>query len=724
MSKNKKPKKVRRRKFLKYTGVGVGLMLGGIWLARNPLRRMLYEAGETMVPPYVGDTSPLVWFQVTPNNEVVLHSSKVEMGQGTFTSFAQIAADELDVDVNKIKVVHAATNTGNIDGMSTGGSLSVAGLYQPLREMAATMRVMLKNKAAEKLGVDASSLTTSNGVVSGGGKSMTYGEIVQGVEDWDIPDTPTLRDRSSYKYVGKPIPRVDLEAKVLGDPIFGIDATMEDMLYASVVRPRLVDASMENFDTSEAEKMPGVVQVIKEDGFVGVVANSYVEANNARKKIKFDYNKTKNWNLKDIEDYIKLPNGDKTIIQKEGSAILKMDEGELMEMEFKSPIGAHAQLEPNGAIASFKDGKVTVIMSTQVVSVTQKAIAKALGIKDEDVNLIPTFLGGGFGRRLTTPNAVQAALMSKAVGKPVKCFFDRKQEFQNDSFRPPTHHIMRGRVGEDGTLLGLEHNFSSGDVMINSTLSKALFPPGGTAMVRADLGAIRGGSIMYRDIENHRSVSHHRTLPFATSFWRSLGLLANTFAIESFIDEIALKYNLDPIAMRLKYLSDDKQGKRIAAVIKKCAENAGYSNTVSNGRAMGFAASVDAGSPCAQVVEASIENGKIKVHKVTAVMDCGIAVNPDQVKAQVEGCIIMGMSASLFEQMNLKENKLFPINYGSYQIAMMKDSPREINVELIEGDSVPGPVGEPPLGPIGAAIGNAVRRLTGQRLTELPMKLT
>jgi len=721
-----KKKGIRRRKFLKYSGIGIGLMIGGVYLTRHMWRRAIFEMGETAALSYMGDTSqPTMWFQVTPENRVILHSPKVEMGQGTFTGMAQLAADELEVDIDKIEVVHAATATGNIDGMSTGGSLSIAGLWQPMREMAATMREMLKAKAAEKLGVAMSALTVANGVITGGGKSMTYGEVVDGVTDWEVPEVPPLKDRKDLKYIGKPVPRLDLHDKVVGAPIFGMDASMPDMLYGSVVRSRLIDTDMSNFDISEAEKMPGVVKVVKADGFVGVVARSFVEADNARRKIKFDYNIKKNWNLSDIEEAIKVGNGSKTVIQKEGKAVEDIDgEGETLEMEFSSPIGAHAQIEPNGALASYKDGKVTLMLSTQVVGFTQNEVAKALGIKAKDVNVIPTYLGGGFGRRLHTPNAIQAALMSKAVGKPVKCFFDRKQEFQNDTFRPPTHHIMRGKLSPEGKMIGLEHNFASGDVAFKSAILPAPSPVI-ESVLGADVGAIRGGAIMYKGIENHRATYYHVDLPFATSFWRSLGLLANTFAIESFIDEMAIKAGKNPVDFRLAHLKDDGSfGTRTINVIKACAKKSGYTDQPSGERAMGFAASIDAGSPCAHAVEVSIVDNEIKVHKVVVAFDCGIAVNPDQVKAQVEGCVCMGISASLFEKMDLKDNKLYPTIYGPYQMALMKDAPKEIETILIEGVDFAGPVGEPPLGPIGAAIGNAVRRLTGKRLTDLPMKLT
>jgi isoquinoline 1-oxidoreductase beta subunit len=720
--KKEKKRGIKRRKFLKYSGLGLGLMIGGVWLARNPIRRKIFDTSETMIPPYMGDTNPLVWIQVTPESKIILHSSKVEMGQGTFTSLAQIVAEELEVSIDQIEVVHATTKTGNIDGFATGGSMSIAALWKPLSEMAATMREMLKTKAAEKLNIDINTLTVEEGKITGGGTTLSYGEIVAGITDWKMPKTPKLKDKSTYKFVGKPVPRVDLEDKILGVPIFGIDASYPDMVYASIVRSRLVDAHMSNFDTSEAQKMPGVIKVIKQNDFVGVVAKSHMEADLARHKIKFDYTKNQEWNLSDIKDKIKVGQGTKTIFQKEGKAIDDIkEEGEIIEMEFSSPIGAHAQLEPNGAVAYYKDGKVEIKISTQVVDITRKEVAKALGIEKADVNIIPTYLGGGFGRRLHTSHAVYVALMSKEVGKPVKCFFDRKQEFQNDTFRPPSHHILKAKVSDDGNLLGIEHQLASGDTMFNSVMAPSI----ATSILRADIGSIRGAAIMYDGIPEIRGTYYHVDLPFATSFWRSLGLLANAFAIESFLDEIALKTKQDPVAMRLKYLKDNNPySQRIKKVITTCAERAGYTDIVVGNRAMGFAATIDTGSPCAQVAEVSIEDGKIKVHKVTVAFDCGVAVNPDQVKAQVEGCVCMGLSAALYERMDLKNNKLYPVNYGAYRIAMLRDTPREIDTVLIDGTGIPGPVGEPPLGPIAAAIGNAVRRLIGKRITELPMDLT
>ncbi|MEO0338742.1 MAG: molybdopterin cofactor-binding domain-containing protein [Bacteroidota bacterium] len=713
-----KKKRISRRKFLVRGGLGtIGVLAIGTYVFRNSIRRSGLELAESIIPPYSGSgTEANLWFEITKSNGVVLHSPKVEMGQGTFTGLAQMVADELDVDMDQIQVIAAATNTGIVDALSTGGSLSIAQLWLPLREMAATLREMLKIEAASKMNVEPATLSTQSGIVSGSGQKMTYAEIAAGVGEWKLPKTPELRAVKDYKLVGKPIKRIDLEPKVFGDPIFGMDAEMPDMLHACIVRPEHIGATIKSVDYSAAEKMPGVKKVVQMEDWVGIVAESYPQALAAKRKLAVDWDIPKTWTEEEIKDLLKVGKGNKMVTQKAGSALDPAEEG-VLSMEFSSPLGAHAQLEPNGAVASVKDGEATIILSTQVIGVTQKQVSEALDIPLEKVNVIPTYLGGGFGRRLNTSHAIQTAQMSMAVGQPVKYFFTRKEEFQNDTFRPPTHHIVRGKLSDNGLLEGLEHHYASGDVAIGSVIMPDVLHK----ILGTDVGAMRGGNIMYDKVPKHRAVQWHTTLPFATSWWRSLGLLANTFAIESFVDEMAIKAGKDPVAFRLDQISDKGNGSRIKAVIAKAGEY--YQDQAANGRAMGFAASIDAGAPAAHVAEVSIVDGGIKVHKVTCVFDCGIAVNPDQVRAQCEGSIVMGISAAMHEKMTIKDGQLYPTIYGPYDMALMRNAPREVEIILIEGDSRPYPVGEPPLGPIAAAVANAVRRLTDQRLSDLPLVL-
>ena len=276
--------KISRRKFIARSALGgTALILGTVYLARNPIRRKIASLANTGELPYVGNTSePLMWFEVNANNTITLHCPKVEMGQGTFTGLAQIAAEELEVSMEQIRVVHASTATGNIDGLSTGGSTSISSLWQSLRELAATMREMLKIEAARKMDVPKNELVAENAHFSARGQSLSYGEVVQGVSEWEIPPIPELKDPSNFKYIGKGVPRVDLNEKVLGAPIFGMDVQMPDMLYGAVLRSSAIGASLVSADTSVAEKMPGVIEVIKEKDFVGVIAESYMEAENAK----------------------------------------------------------------------------------------------------------------------------------------------------------------------------------------------------------------------------------------------------------------------------------------------------------------------------------------------------------------------------------------------------------------------------------------------------------
>ena len=720
MSEKKKKKGWSRRKFLVRSSVGMGVIIGTGYLTRSIWRRYLAGFANTLEAPYQGPTDAPLWFEVTADNQIILHSTKVEMGQGSLTGLAQIAADEFEVDVNSIIIKHAETVSGNVDPFATGGSTSISSLWQPMREMAATMREMIRIQAADQLGVEVSAVRMANGMASASGQTKSYGEIVAAVTEWKDADTPELKDPKNYKYVGKPVPRLDLKDKVNGAPIFGIDSALPDMLFGSVSRPNIIGARLKSADTSKAEEMPGVVKVIKEEDFVGVVARSFVEAEKAKIAINAQWENDRNWQLDDIVEMTKVGKGKAHSIQKSGSPSGKLDAEDVITAEYSSPIGAHAQIEPNGAVAYVEGDQATVILSTQVVEITRKEVAERLGMDKEQVNVKPTFLGGGFGRRLHTPNAIQAAVMSKAVGKPVKCFLSRQEEFQHDTFRPPTHHLLRATLTEEGKIEAFEHNTSSGAVAFGSPMVPGIAEP----LLGADIGAWRGGMVQYSGIPNYEAISWKVDLPFATSWWRSLGLLANSFAIESFMDELAIKAGKNPVDFRLSHIdTGNKAGFRLAEVIKTAKNTAGYVDKVVNGRAMGFAASTDANTPCAQVAEVSIEGKQIKVHKVVCAMDPGLVVNPDQVKAQCEGSIIMGMSASMFEKMTVKDSQLRPTIYGPYKMAMMKHAPKEIEVVLIQNHDKPGAVGEPPLGPIGAAIANAVFRLTGQRLRDMPLTL-
>lgn len=720
-------KTVNRRGFILKTGVGLGVLLGISVIACGPLRRTIAQKVDEGPAGYKNDSEAYIWFELQQDGTMILHSPKVEMGQGIFTALAQIVADELEMDFKNIKVVHATTNHGPIDSLSTGGSLTISSLYQPLRELAATMREMIKGNAATILGVPVNTLIVKNGEVIGANNKLSFAEIALKSTDWNIKiEDPILKLSKDFTIIGKPLPRVDLIPKVKGETLYGIDSTFPNMLFGSVARPPVFGATFKSAEVGNVGSMLGVVKVVIEKGFVGVIANSRVQAEDAKKALKITWNMpNKLVQQADVDALVKVGVGKDVKIQKEGNTDILKEEGTITK-EYFSPLGVHGQIEPNGASAFFQDGKVVVKMSTQVASITRDEVAKALKINKENVDIQSQFLGGGFGRRLQTPHAIEAALMSKAVGKPVHVFFERTEEFQNGVLRPPTHNVLKAKLNANGTIEAIEHHTASADVAFNSAILANVFKPLsssiGESIVGADFGAWRGGMIHYKNIKNYSTTAYHQELPFQTSWWRGLGLLANTFAIESFMDELAHQSKQDPLAFRLKHLADDERGRSIKDVLKAACDKAGWGKLLSDGRAMGLACSIDVNTPVAQVAEVEIKNGQIRVKKVTCAIDPGVIINPDGVKAQSEGAIIMGLSATLFEEVTIKDGMVIPNAFGYYPMAYLRDAP-EIDIVLLSSGDKPRGVGEPPIGPIGAAIANAVFNLTGKRLNKIPLKM-
>lgn len=709
----------RRGFLIKSSVLASGLILTGCGIIRQKAAEKLDGAAATS---FDNDDSPTVWFEIASDNTVTFYSPKVEMGQGIHTALAQIAAEELSFDWQKIKVVTASTKHGPNDPRSTGGSDSITSLWDTLRILAAEMREMLVENAATILAVPPDSLSVHNGIISGNGKSITFGEVVQKATKWDIVNKePILKSKTTYQYIGKSLPRVDIEAKIKGTAVFGIDGSFPDCLYGAIVFPSVLEATFVSADISKAEKMPEVVKVVVEKDFVGVVAKTRYAAEKAKEAIKVTWHIEKRWTQKQLDELVKVGAGKPIVIQAVGDVEDFFGRNSsIITSSYSTPMAVHAQLEPNGAVAYFKDNALTIIMSTQVPKLTQEEVAKALGLKNEAVEIRPMYLGGGFGRRLHTPHAIKVAQLSKAVGKPVHVFFERKEEFQNGYVRPQTNHLLKAVLDEKGTIQAFEHNTSSGDVAF-PIVPDLQVPSYASTVLGADFGAWRGGRIFY-DFDHKKTISWRTKMPVYSSWWRGLGLLANTFALESFMDELAQKANQDPLDFRLKHLNDSSEAsKRMKNVLKAVTDKAGWHSFNKPNRALGLACSTDVGTPVAQVAEVSVEEGQIVVHKITCAVDAGLIINPDGARAQCEGGIMMALSSTLMEGIYLDENGAFsPDMYGSYPILTMKDAP-EIEVVLVENGETPKGLGEPPMGPTAAAVANALRKLSGKRVRELPL---
>lgn len=712
--------RVSRRGFLIGMGVtGVGLALGwqfGVPEARRRIAGVLDEGGA----PGGIKAPPTAWFDIAPDNRVTLFMPKVEMGQGVHTALAQIAAEELELDWEQLEVVSASTASAVKDGFGTGGSSTVNTLYKPLREAAATLREMLRARAAETWGLEPAQLVSMNGTVfqqQNPAQTLTYGEIASSVSEWEVPKDPApLKAKKDFRYIGQPLARVDFREKLTGRAQYGYDMRLPGMLYGAIARPPALGAELVHASAGSAMSIQGVEAVVIEDGFAGVVATSRARAYEGVAAMELEWSGGTSANQAELLDMVRTPQQKGVVIQREGRAASRL-KGELVSADYSSPFAAHAHLEPQAALLDVRADGVTAYVSTQSPQLVRDDIAELLKRKKEEVEVTATYLGGGFGRRLNVEVALEAARLSRAAGKPVHVGWNRSEEFRYGYVRPATYSRLRASLKPDGTVDAFEHQQASGDVAF------PFFPAVAAGVLGADFGAWRGSMVHYTGIPHRTTIAHRVQLPVKTGWWRGLGLLANTFALESFMDELAYKAGQDPLEYRLAHFDDSETGRRFKAALSAAATAAGWGKPLPEGHAHGIACSSDVRTICAQVAEVSVADGKIRVHKMTAAIDPGLIVNPDGVKAQTQGSIIMGLSSTFLERLTFKDGLPEASNFDRYPLLTIRDTP-DIEVVLLESGEEPFGMGEPPLGPVAAATANAVFALTGQRLREMPLELS
>jgi isoquinoline 1-oxidoreductase subunit beta len=716
----KKKKKFSRRKFFKRAGIVLGTTVIGVYLGRNFIRTKVAQfSGDMDLPLGIFNMEPDFWFEVQEDNKVLLKLAKMEMGQGVFTGAAMIAAEELGVPVEQINVQPASTKNGPKDMAGTGGSSSTLGLYIPLREVAATMREMLKTAAAKKWAVDINTISVENGLMTSGTNQMTYAEITKQTTEWVVPKTPALKPSSEFKYIGTERKRVDLVPKVMGDAIFGIDMELPEMLYATILYPPYIGGTLKSVDTSEAESHQGVVKVVKDDNWIGVIAQNRFASVMGSRKLKAEWEVPKKWQQAEIEEAIKPENGVSYVqMQNDGNIDILNKEGEdIFSQTYTTPIGVHAQMEPNGTIAHVEGDKALIITGTQWADRVQDNVASAIGIKKDNVEIKTTFLGGGFGGRYFLSTAPAAAKLSKAVGKPVHLLRTREEEFQNRYFRPPSNHRLSAKVGDDGTILAINHVMSSADMAIKSFAGDFAL-----TLVGADFASTGHGTRILYNFKNRYSKVINCELPFPTGIWRGVGQFPNSFAVECFIDELAKKTGKDPIQFRIDHLTDTENPvlMRCKKALETLAEKSGWQSPKAPETGRGIALCEDRKSIAVAMIEVQKVSGKIKVTRVVQVIDPGMIINPEGVRMQVEGATMMGISAGMFEATYVKDGQFTASNYHQYPMAMLSDTP-EIEVIFIEGSDKPYGVGEGPIGPVAPALANAVFDLTGERIRSLPL---
>lgn len=716
----RKRRGISRRGFLIGSGLaGAGLVLAwrfGLPELQLAVANALDGAGG---PPGGVAKDPSGWFEVTADNRARLFITKVEMGQGVKTALAQIAAEELGVRPADLDVVQATTRQAFVDSTGTAGSFSVSSVFDPLRQAAATLRVMLLGEAARVLNA------TADGLVQTGkgfalkvdpAKSVTFGQLVATRPNWQVPKDPVaLKPVEAFTVIGASEPRLDIPAKVNGAAVYGYDVRVPGMLYGAVLRPPTLEARLKGARPGAAASVDGVTRVVIDGDFVGVVATSRAAAQRAVGLIEAEWDEGRRWQQEDIDAIVTVGGGGGTVVQRAGDAPASLRERTTLTAEYRTPFAIQTPLEAQSAMADVRADGATVWASTQSQFSVRGRVASAVGLKEDQVEIAPTFVGGGFGRKTGWEVAVEAARLSKAAGSPVHVAWTRAEELRHGYVRPPTHHVLAARI-ESGRIQAIEHQQASGDVLF------AFLPSIAKNVVGGDFGAYRGAQLRY-DIPHRRLVAWRRDLPVRTGPWRGLGLLANVFAVESFMDELAHAASADPLRFRLDHLGDDAYGRRMRAVLLAAAERSGWGRAATPGRALGVACSSDVDTVVAQVAEVSIEreSGRVRVHRISLAMDCGLQINPDGIRAQAEGGVMWGVGSALFEEMRVKDGQVAPANFDGYRLLTMKDAP-EVDVVLLDTlkDGRPRGVGEPPMGPTAAAIANAVFALTGRRLRQIP----
>jgi isoquinoline 1-oxidoreductase beta subunit len=553
-------------------------------------------------------------------------------------------------------------------------------------------------------------------------KRISYGELVKRGAEWQVPDKEVpLKPESSFRLIGHSVQRLDIPGKVTGETVFGYDMHLEGMLYGAVARPPTIDARMVSAQPGKAASMSGVVRVFIEKDFAGVVANSQIQAEAARDALAIEWDPGRTWQQKELEELVTLGGPDGVTIQRKGSTSSMLKRKTPVFAEYSTSFAAHANLEPQAAVAEVRAGEARVWTSTQHEYSTRAAVAEALDVDVERVEIIPCKAGGGFGRKSGSGAGVgvaaEAALLSRAVGRPVKVNWNREEEMRNGYFRPFTRHRLSAVMDDIGNIEAMENLQASGDALLN------FLPKLAARIIGFDFGGARGTLIPY-NIPNRKVTVWRHQMPILTGPWRGVGLFPNIFPLESFVDELAHIARIDPLEFRLNHLSSDGAGKRMRAVLQAAAERSGWGRSPAEGRARGIACCEDAESFVAEVAEISLDRrtNRIRVHRVVAAIDCGKVINPDGIVAQVQGAITMGISAALLEEITVKDGRVEAGNFGGYPLLSMSEAP-EVETVLLEGSESgkPGGVGEPPIGPIAPAIGNAFFALTGKRIRRLPI---
>ncbi len=708
-----------RRQFLKVSAaVGGGLLVG--FRLGAPETAMAAEGGDDSTDA-AGVFQPNAWVEMHPDGRTMLTISGSEMGQGAMTVIPMMIAEELDLpwgafDTRFAPADEAYSNPA-LGAQVTGGSATVRGFYSTLREVGAATREMLMQAAANRWGVPISELRTEPGVVLhvATGRQAEYKTLVGDAAGLEPPENVFTKDRADFRIIGKPMKRLDSPQKVNGQAEFGMDVRPGNVLMASVERCPVFGGKLKSVETGKARKSANVEDVIELDHGVAVLARDWWSADQARKKLWIEWDEGELADLDDEGIDAQFREGVKkdarpARTEGRGAGALGSEENTL-SATYRVPYLAHTTMEPMNATASVTDTGVTVWVPTQAPGSVQQVAAEIAGVSPEQVTVHTTFLGGGFGRRFETDFVREAVTLSKQAGRPVKVIYSRPDDVQHDFYRPAAYNELSATLGDDGMPVTWVHRIAGPSIW--SRVAPGMVKDG------IDPAAVEGAADHPYQIDNI-AVSYANIDPgIPVGFWRSVGHSQNAYIVESFLDELARRAEIDPVEYRRRLLKADS---RHIGVLERAAQMAGWGGDLPEGQAQGVALAESFGSYCAEVAQVSIENGKPRVHKVFCAIDCGIAVNPAGVERQIHSSIAYGLTAALSGQITIKNGRVQQQNFHNYP-ALSIDQMPEVEVSIVDSGQPPGGVGEPGLPPLAPAVVNALAVLTGKPVRSLPIKL-
>lgn len=700
-----------RRTFLKAgAAAGGGLIVGGY----------LPGLSDAHTAEAAGLFEPNVWVKIAADDTVTMTLTMLEMGQGVMTSMPMLVAEELDIDWSKVKTEWAPANAKygnpNFGGQQlTAGSNSVRGMWKILRESGATARAMLITAAAQTWNVAESTLSTEKGDVvhRTSGRRLKYGALVDKAAALPVPKTIALKDPKDFKVLGQSLQRLDIPEKVNGKAEFGLDVKRPGMLIARVVRCPVFGGKVATFNAEKAKAVAGVRHVVAISTGIAVVADNYWAASKGAQalEVKWDEGALAKLNSADISrKYAELAGQPGKVARNDGDTAAALKSAATsFERVFEVPFLAHACMEPMNCTADVKADRCDVWVPTQGQTASQQAAMAASGLPADKVHIFTTYLGGGFGRRGEADFVIDAVETSKAVGKPVKVVWTREDDIQHDYYRPVTYVRMWGAVN------GPKKPVAFVQRMVQQSLMKRIgvLPPNGI-----DFISLEGAANLPYEIPNVRVeyTEHDPGIPFG--FWRSVGASVNGFVVEAFVDELAAASGEDPFEFRRRLLGKHP---RHRAVLELVAEKSGWGKPLPQGRSRGIALMESFGSIVGQVAEVSVANGNVRVHKVWCAVDTGWVINPDTIKAQMEGGTIYGLTAALKGEITIQNGRVVQRHFGDYQMMRNNEVP-EVETHIVASAEAPGGIGEPSTAVAAGALVNAIAAATGKRIYRLPIR--